>query len=130
LTGLSLVNDSSTSRQNYLGNTSSIILPDYLANILPIISPNYLAMCGFILPFGGICVIVGKRRFNGRRCKCKRITGWSSSVSLTTALNGRRNCFQNGSKSQRTISRELREYQDAGLIHREGARKNGKWVVD
>jgi predicted HTH transcriptional regulator len=33
-------------------------------------------------------------------------------------------------KSQSTISRELRKYQDAGLIHREGARKNGKWIVD
>ncbi|MDR1163450.1 MAG: putative DNA binding domain-containing protein [Candidatus Accumulibacter sp.] len=33
-------------------------------------------------------------------------------------------------KSQRTISRELKEYRSAGLIHREGARKNGKWIVD
>lgn len=33
-------------------------------------------------------------------------------------------------KSQRTISRELREYQNAGLLRREGARKNGRWVVD
>jgi predicted HTH transcriptional regulator len=32
-------------------------------------------------------------------------------------------------KSQRTISRELREYQDAGLIKREGSRKSGSWVV-
>jgi predicted HTH transcriptional regulator len=32
-------------------------------------------------------------------------------------------------KSQRTISRELREYQDAGLIRREGSRKSGSWVV-
>ena len=32
-------------------------------------------------------------------------------------------------KSQSTISRELKEYQDAGLIRREGARKNGRWVV-
>ena len=32
-------------------------------------------------------------------------------------------------KSQRSISRELREYQDAGLLRREGARKNGRWVV-
>ena len=32
-------------------------------------------------------------------------------------------------KSQSTISRELREYQDAGLIWREGARKKGRWVV-
>ena len=33
-------------------------------------------------------------------------------------------------KSQRTISRELREYQDAGLIHREGSNKSGKWIVE
>jgi predicted HTH transcriptional regulator len=33
-------------------------------------------------------------------------------------------------KSQRTISRELREYQEAGLLRREGARKNGRWVVE
>jgi len=33
------------------------------------------------------------------------------------------------SKSQRTISRELKEYQAAGIIYREGARKNGKWVI-
>jgi predicted HTH transcriptional regulator len=32
-------------------------------------------------------------------------------------------------KSQRTISRELREYQDSGLLRREGSRKNGRWVV-
>jgi len=32
-------------------------------------------------------------------------------------------------KSQRTISRELKEYQSAGLLSRDGARKNGKWVV-
>ena len=31
-------------------------------------------------------------------------------------------------KSQRTISRELKEYQTTGLLRREGARKNGKWV--
>jgi len=33
-------------------------------------------------------------------------------------------------KSQRTISRELKEYQAAGLIYREGARKNGRWIVE
>ena len=33
-------------------------------------------------------------------------------------------------KSQSTISRELKEYQTAGLIRREGARKNGRWVVE
>jgi len=33
-------------------------------------------------------------------------------------------------KSQRTISRELKEYQDAGLLRREGSRKTGKWVVE
>ena len=32
-------------------------------------------------------------------------------------------------KSQRTISRELREYQDAKLLWREGSRKSGRWVV-
>ena len=32
-------------------------------------------------------------------------------------------------KSQRTISRELKEYQTAGFLHREGARKNGRWIV-
>ena len=33
-------------------------------------------------------------------------------------------------KSQRTISRELREYQDAGLLRRDGSRKTGKWIVE
>jgi predicted HTH transcriptional regulator len=33
-------------------------------------------------------------------------------------------------KSQSTISRELKEYQNAGLLYREGARKKGKWVVE
>ena len=32
-------------------------------------------------------------------------------------------------KSERTISRELKEYQDAGMISREGAKKNGYWVI-
>ena len=32
-------------------------------------------------------------------------------------------------KSKRTISRELKDYQNTGLLRREGARKNGKWVV-
>ena len=31
-------------------------------------------------------------------------------------------------KSPRTISRELKEYQITGLLYRDGARKNGKWV--
>ena len=33
-------------------------------------------------------------------------------------------------KSQRTISRELKEYQEAGLLRREGSRKAGHWVVE
>jgi len=33
-------------------------------------------------------------------------------------------------KSQSTISRELKGYQEAGLLRREGSRKNGKWVVE
>ena len=33
-------------------------------------------------------------------------------------------------KGQRTISRELKEYQDAGLLRREGSRKTGHWVVE
>jgi len=33
-------------------------------------------------------------------------------------------------KSQSTISRELKEYQSAGLVRREGARKNGQWIVE
>jgi len=33
-------------------------------------------------------------------------------------------------KSQSTISRELREYQNAKLLRREGARKKGHWVVE
>jgi len=32
-------------------------------------------------------------------------------------------------ESQRTISRRLREYKIQGIIWREGARKNGRWVV-
>jgi predicted HTH transcriptional regulator len=32
-------------------------------------------------------------------------------------------------KSQSTISRELKEYQIAGFLQREGARKNGRWMV-
>lgn len=32
-------------------------------------------------------------------------------------------------KSQSTISRELKNYQDAGLLRRDGSRKTGKWVV-
>jgi predicted HTH transcriptional regulator len=32
-------------------------------------------------------------------------------------------------KSQSTISRELKEYQAAGLLRREDARKKGRWVV-
>jgi predicted HTH transcriptional regulator len=32
-------------------------------------------------------------------------------------------------KSKRYISRELREYQEAGALKREGARKNGRWEV-
>jgi len=32
-------------------------------------------------------------------------------------------------KSQSTISRELKEYQSAGLLRREGARKKGQWIV-
>jgi len=32
-------------------------------------------------------------------------------------------------KSQSTVSRELKEYQDAKLLRREGSRKKGVWVV-
>jgi predicted HTH transcriptional regulator len=31
--------------------------------------------------------------------------------------------------SQQTISRKLREYQDAGLIKRVGSKKSGSWAV-
>jgi len=33
-------------------------------------------------------------------------------------------------KSQSTIFRELKEYKTAGLLRREGARKNGRWVAE
>jgi len=33
-------------------------------------------------------------------------------------------------KGQRTISRGLKEYQEAGLLRREGSRKTGHWVVE
>jgi predicted HTH transcriptional regulator len=33
-------------------------------------------------------------------------------------------------KSESTIARELKKYQKTGLLRREGARKNGKWVVN
>jgi predicted HTH transcriptional regulator len=32
-------------------------------------------------------------------------------------------------KSQSTVARELKEYQETGLLRREGARKKGKWVI-
>jgi len=32
-------------------------------------------------------------------------------------------------KSQSSISRELKEYQEAGLLRREGSRRNGRWIV-
>jgi predicted HTH transcriptional regulator len=32
-------------------------------------------------------------------------------------------------KSRQTVSRELKEYQDAGLLRREGSRKTGYWMV-
>jgi predicted HTH transcriptional regulator len=32
-------------------------------------------------------------------------------------------------KSQRTISRELKEYRNAGFLRREGGRKSGRWLV-
>jgi predicted HTH transcriptional regulator len=32
-------------------------------------------------------------------------------------------------KLQSAISRELKKYQDTGLLRREGARKNGKWTA-
>ena len=33
-------------------------------------------------------------------------------------------------KSQRSVSRELKEYQEAGLIRREGSRRSGSWIVE
>jgi predicted HTH transcriptional regulator len=33
-------------------------------------------------------------------------------------------------RSQRTLSRQLKEFRNAGLLHREGARRNGKWIVE
>jgi predicted transcriptional regulator len=33
------------------------------------------------------------------------------------------------SMPRRTVSRELKKLQEAGLIEREGARKNGRWIV-
>ena len=32
-------------------------------------------------------------------------------------------------KSQRTVSRGLKEYQEAGLLRREGSRRSGRWIV-
>ncbi|MCL2426720.1 MAG: hypothetical protein FWD05_10340 [Oscillospiraceae bacterium] len=33
-------------------------------------------------------------------------------------------------RSQSTISRELKEYQEAKLLRREGSRKTGYWIVE
>jgi predicted HTH transcriptional regulator len=33
-------------------------------------------------------------------------------------------------KSRSSVSRDLKEYQNAGLIRREGSRKNGHWVIE
>jgi len=33
-------------------------------------------------------------------------------------------------KSQRTVSRELKGYQDAGILRRDGGRKKGTWTVN
>jgi ATP-dependent DNA helicase RecG len=30
---------------------------------------------------------------------------------------------------RRTVSREMKKLQDGGVIEREGARKNGRWIV-
>ena len=38
-------------------------------------------------------------------------------------------CAELTGKSQRTISRELKELRDAALIRREGAKRNGRWVA-
>ncbi|MDR1166642.1 MAG: winged helix-turn-helix transcriptional regulator [Deltaproteobacteria bacterium] len=32
-------------------------------------------------------------------------------------------------KSRRTILRKLKEYQNSGLLRREGSRKKGRWIV-
>ena len=39
------------------------------------------------------------------------------------------NLAEKTSKSQRSISRELREYQKSGILWREGVCKNGKWII-
>jgi predicted HTH transcriptional regulator len=67
----------------------------------------------FILPNGGI---IGKKNSILDIFK----TNPTATIPDVRTLTG---------KSQRTISRELRAYQDIGLLRREGARKNGRWVV-
>ena len=100
-----------------IGSGMSRILKAYDRSIFEL-SPSFTVVTfpfeeAFILPNGKI---------NGRINSILDVLKANPTVNITdlAELTG---------KSRRTISRELQEHQDAGLLRREGARKNGRWVV-
>jgi predicted HTH transcriptional regulator len=100
-----------------IGSGMSRILKAYDRSIFEL-SPSFTVVTfpyekAFISPVGKI---------NGRKKSILEIlkANPSATIPCLSELTG---------KSQRSISRELREYQDSGLIWRDGARKNGRWVI-
>jgi predicted HTH transcriptional regulator len=106
----------------HIGSGMSRILKAYDCSIFEL-SPSFTVVT---FPFEKAFIsqngkMIGK--INGKTQTTLAVIKENQAATIVTlaALTG---------KSQRTISRKLREYQDAGLIHREGAKRNGKWVVD
>ena len=100
-----------------IGSGMSRILKAYDRSIFEL-SPSFTVVTfpfeeAFISPNGGV---IGKKNSTLDVLK----TNPTATIPDLIKLTG---------KSQRTISRELREYQDTGLLQREGARKSGRWVV-
>ncbi len=108
-----------------IGSGMSRILKAYDRSIFEL-TPSFTIVTfpfeeAFILPNGKISVEY-RGKINGKKDSIPELlrSAPDATISELSELTGR---------SQRTISRELRRYQDSGRIYREGSRKTGRWVV-
>jgi predicted HTH transcriptional regulator len=104
-----------------IGSGMSRILKAYDRSIFEL-SPSFTVVT---FPFEG-SFILSSDKINDKKANKKKSTleiikeNPAATIVTLAELTG---------KSPATLSRDLKEYQSAGLLRREGARKNGSWVV-
>jgi predicted HTH transcriptional regulator len=104
-----------------IGSGMSRILKAYDRSIFEL-TPSFTVVT---FPFEGSFILLNDK-INNKKADKKKSTlemikrNPTATIATLAELTG---------KSAATISRELKEYQAAGLLRREGARKKGRWVA-